>query len=83
MGTEMLATVVEVEELWQTVAAAFIAGVGITFVFSLAVLGAARFTEASRDGRPLLATLFATLAVAGLIATVAVITIGVIVMTSG
>jgi hypothetical protein len=83
MGTQMLATVVEVEELLQTVAAAFIAGIGITFVFSLAVLGAARFTEASRDGRPLLATLFATLAVAGLVATAAGITVGVIVMTSG
>ena len=46
----MLATVVDTEALLKTVAAAFVAGVGVTLIFSLAILGAARFAELSRDG---------------------------------
>ena len=48
---DMIATIVDTTALWQTVVAAFVAGVGTTFVFSLAILGAARFAEASREGR--------------------------------
>jgi hypothetical protein len=79
----VIATVVNTTELWQTVAAAFIAGVGVTSAFSLAVLGGARFAEATRDGRPFVAAMSAALAIAGLLATAAGIAVGVIVMTSG
>ena len=48
----MLATLVDTGALLKTVAAAFVAGVGVTLIFSLAILGAARFAELSRDERP-------------------------------
>jgi hypothetical protein len=78
----MIATIVDTEALWQTVAGAFVAGVGTTIVFSLAILGATRWSEANRDGRRLQATVFGALMVAGLLATTAAITVGVVVMTS-
>ena len=78
----MIATIVDTTALWQTVVAAFAAGVGTTVVFSLAILGATRFAEANREGRTLHATLFSVLTAFGLLATVAAIVFGVIVMTS-
>ena len=78
----MIATIVDTEALWQTVVAAFVAGVGTTIVFSLAILGAARLSEASREGHRLQATLFGALMAAGLLATAAAIVFGVIVMST-
>jgi hypothetical protein len=77
----MLATVVDTDALLQTIAAAFVAGVGVTFVFSLAILGIARSAEATRAGRSAEAALFVALAVVGLVATGAAAVFGVIVMT--
>jgi hypothetical protein len=78
----MIATVVDTRALWQTVLAAFVAGVGTTLVFSLAILGIARFAELSREGRVLESTLFGVLAALSLLATGAAIVFGVIVMTA-
>jgi hypothetical protein len=78
----MIATVVDTKALWETIVAAFVAGVGTTFVFSLAILGIARFAELSREGRTLEALLAGALAVLGLLATGAAIVFGVIVMTT-
>lgn len=77
-----VATIVDGEALWHTVAGALVAGIGTTFVFSLAILGVARFAEASREGRSAEATVFGLLAILGLLATGAAVAIGVIVMTS-
>ena len=77
-----LATIVDTKALWQTVVAAFIAGVGTTIVFSIAILGAARFSEASREGRGGQAVAFGTLAILGLLATLAAVVVGVVVMTT-
>jgi hypothetical protein len=78
----MIATVVDTKALWETIVAAFVAGVGTTFVFSLAILGIARFAELSREGRAVEALLAGALAVLGLLATGAAIVIGVIVMSA-
>ena len=78
----MLATIVDTKALGETILGALIAGVGTTFVFSLAILGAARFSEANREGRMVEATAFAVLGVLGLLATAAAAVFGVIVMTS-
>ena len=77
-----LATVVDTEALLETCLAAFVAGVGVAFTFSLAILGSTRFAEASRDGRRLQSAAFATVALLGLLATGAAIAGGIIVMTS-
>jgi hypothetical protein len=78
----MIATIVDTKALWETIVAAFIAGVGTTIIFSFAILGATKFAEANRGGDRLAATMFAALMVLGLLATAAAITVGVIVMTS-
>ncbi len=77
----MLATVVDTQALLRTIAAAFVAGVGVTFIFSLAIVGVARFAEANRDERPLAAAAFGVLALIALVAAAAAVTIGIIVMT--
>jgi lysylphosphatidylglycerol synthetase-like protein (DUF2156 family) len=76
------AALVETKELLQTVAASVIAGLGITVVFSIAVYGATRFADLSRDQRPAAATAAAVLAGVALAACLAAVVIGVIVMTS-
>ncbi len=78
----MLATLVDTKALWETVVAAFVAGVGTTVVFSFAILGIARLAEANRQGRSVEAVLFGALATLGMLATAAAIVFGVIVMTT-
>ncbi len=82
MIAPLLATVVDTKALWQTVVAAVVAGLGTTFVFSLAILGAARFAEATRNGRAGEATIFGGLAILALLGTAAAVVVGVIVMTT-
>jgi Kef-type K+ transport system membrane component KefB len=77
---EAFAVIVDLESLWQASRAAFIAGVAIVFVFSLAVFGIARFADFSRDRRPVAAALSGILAVSALAATAAAITLGIIVI---
>jgi hypothetical protein len=76
-----LATVVDWDAMLKTVVAAFIAGVGLTLVFSVAIFGAARFAELNRDGRRAGATLFGALTIVALTAVAAAVAIGIIVMT--
>lgn len=78
----MIATVVDAEALWQTAVASLAAGIGTTVIFSFTIVGAARFTEASRDGRSFAAALYGGVAVIGLVGTVAAVVAAVIVMTS-
>ncbi len=78
----MLAIVVDTKALWETVVAAFVAGVGTTVIFSFAILGISRFAEASRQGHSIEAALFGALATLGMLATAAAIIFGVIVMTT-
>jgi hypothetical protein len=77
----MLATIVDTQALLKTVVAAFVAGVGVTLIFSLAILGASRFADMSRDGRPVVAIAFGVLGLAALLAALAAVTVGIIVMT--
>jgi hypothetical protein len=78
----MIATIVDTTALWQTVVGAFIAGVGTTIMFSVAVLGATRFAEASREGQRTQAALFGALAIVGLLAVIGAVVVGIIVMTT-
>jgi len=78
----VIATIVDTTALWQTVVAAFVAGVGTTVVFSLAILGATRSSQANRDGQAAHAALYAMLGILGVLATLAAVVAAVIVMTS-
>jgi hypothetical protein len=77
----MLATIVDTEALLKTIVAAFIAGVGVTLIFSLAILGASRFVDLSRDARSAGAIAFGALAVVALLAALVAVAVGIIVMT--
>jgi hypothetical protein len=77
-----LGAVVDTGDLWQTVVAAFVAGIGVTAAFSLGILGAARFAAASRDGRPVSATAFAALALVGFLATVGAVVLAVVLVAT-
>jgi hypothetical protein len=80
--TTLLATVVDWEALVDTVIASVVAGVGVTVVFSFAILGAAIFGDARREGRSAVAVGAVTLMVLGLGGTLAAIAGGIVVMTS-
>ncbi len=79
--TPVLATIVDTQALLKTIAASFIAGVGVTLIFSVAILGASRFADLSRDGRPAAAVAFGLVGVVALLAAGAAVAIGIIVMT--
>lgn len=78
----MIATIVHTDELLSTVAAAAIAGIGVTFLFSLGIWGAGHFTELSRNGRSVLATAAAAISALAFVAVTAAVVIGIVVMTS-
>jgi hypothetical protein len=73
---------IKTTELMQTVIASVIAGVGVIVVFSVAIWGAARFADLSRNERPLAAGMAATVGVLALLTTLAGIALGLVVMTS-
>jgi hypothetical protein len=77
----MTATLVESKELLQTVLASLLAGVGITFVFSIAIWGMGRFADLSRNERPLAAGAAAAVAGLALVLVAAAVVVGIIVMT--
>jgi len=76
------ATIIDTKALLETCLAALVAGVGVAFTFSLAILGTTQSAVASREGRPTAAAAFAALAVVGMVATIAAIVFGIVVMTS-
>jgi hypothetical protein len=77
----MTATIVETKELLETVVASVLAGVGVTFVFSIAIWGVARFADLSRGERPLAAGAAALAAALALVCTAAAVVVGIIAMT--
>lgn len=77
----MAAVIVETKELVETVIASLVAGVGMTVIFSVAIWGVARFADLSRNERPLAAGAAAALAGVALLATLAGVVFGIVVMT--
>jgi hypothetical protein len=78
----VLATIVETKDLVETVIFATVAGIGVTAIFSVAIWGAARFTDLSQEDRRLEAAAAASVAGFALLAVLAAVVIGVVVMTS-
>lgn len=77
-----IATIVEWEALWQTMVAAIASGIGVTFAFSLAVLGATRSIDLNRDGRSGAAIAAAALGVIAFGVCIAAVVLGIVVMTT-
>jgi hypothetical protein len=78
----LVATLVEGKQLLETVGASLVAGVGVTFAFSVAIWGAGRFTDLSRNEKPVAAAAAAAVGILGLAAVVAAVVIALVVMTS-
>ncbi len=81
MKTVFADPVVDWATLGKVIAAALIAGIGVTAAFSVAVLGATRSVEMRRNARGLEASAFAVLAVLGAALCVAAIVFGIVVMS--
>ena len=77
-----MAVVVETKQLLETVVASLFAGVGVTVVFSVAIWGVARFADLSRNERPLAAAAAAHWRPLAMLATLAAVAFGIVVMTS-
>jgi hypothetical protein len=82
MIVPVLATVVDVNALAQSMAAALIAGLSVTLAFSLSIFGATRYADLRRDGRGVAALGAALLAGLALLGSIAAVVFGLIVMVS-
>jgi hypothetical protein len=80
--TPLAAEIVDWASLGEVVVVSLVVGVGVTAVFSLAVLGAVRSVDAARDGRPVVAAAFGTVALAALAGCLAAVAFGGVVMVS-
>jgi hypothetical protein len=76
----VLAKIVDVPALWQTIWTAAVAGIGVSIVFSLAVLGSTRSLDARRQGGS--GAFYAAIALLGVAGTAAVIVFAVILITA-
>jgi hypothetical protein len=76
------AAIVQTKDLIETVIFSTVAGIGVTAIFSVAIWGAARFTDLSQEERRLEAGVAAAAATVALLAVVAAVVVGVVVMTS-
>ena len=74
---------VDLGSLLDVIAASLAAGVGVTALFSVAVAGIVRFADLRGDARRLGAWLFGVLGMLALVACVAAVLAGIVVMTSG
>jgi hypothetical protein len=77
----VLAPLVEGKALLQTVIAATVAGVGVTFAFSVAIWGFGRSVELGNEERPLAAGSAALAGALALLLVLASIVAGIVVMT--
>lgn len=76
----MLASLVDTDALSKVVLYSLVAGVGITAVFSLGIVGLTRFDEIRRHGRSGSATAYGALALVAVVVVLAAVVEGIIVM---
>jgi hypothetical protein len=77
-----LAQIVQWKDLLETVVFSVVAGIGVTLIFSVAIWGAARYVDLSQEERSGAALAAAGTSALALLTVLAVIVLGVIVMTS-
>jgi hypothetical protein len=77
----VVASIVDTDALLEMLWTASLAGVGVTAVFGVAIVGATRAVDASRAGRPVDAALFGFMGAAALAVVVAAIVFAIVVMT--
>lgn len=77
----MLAAVVDWEGILDVVIVSFVAGVGVTAIYAVAVLGVTRVLDMTRDGRTLEAGAYGLLAIVSFATVIAACVFGIVVLT--
>jgi len=77
-----IAEIVDVGDLVNVVWTSFVAAIGVCAVFSLAIIGFARGLDMQREGSGVAAAVYFGLMALALVAVMAIVVFGVIVMTS-
>ncbi len=78
----MVAEIINWNAAWQAIWTAAVAGVGVTVVFSFAVLGATRTADMRRDDRPGQAAFYGVVALAGVAATLGAVVYAITLITT-
>ena len=77
----VVAEIVDWAALGEVVVASLAAGVGVTLTFSVMILGITRFAELRRDHRPVEASFYALVGIAGFAITLGALVAAIFVMT--
>jgi hypothetical protein len=77
-----IAEIVDVGDLINVVWTSVVAGIGVCFVFSLAIIGWARAADMRREGHGVATVVYLGLAFASFAVVMALVVFGVIVMTA-
>jgi hypothetical protein len=76
----VIATVVDWDAILQVIWVSLAAGVGLTAAWGFALLGSTRALETSRDGRIVVAVVYAVVGVAGFAAVLGAIVFGIVIL---
>jgi hypothetical protein len=76
----LASTIVDWSTLGKVALASLVSGVGIAIVFSLAIVGAARFADMRRDGRAIEAGAYGILLALSLAVVAGAVVLGIVVM---
>jgi hypothetical protein len=78
----ILAEIIKWDAAWQAVWTAAVSGIGVTIVFSFAVLGATRTADMRRDDRPGQAVFYGVVALVAVAATLAAVVYAITLITT-
>ena len=81
-ATPLIGSIVDGDALLQVVWASLVAGVGVTGVFGVALVGASRALDMSRAGNPAGAVVYGVIGLVASAVVVAAIVFGIVVMTT-
>lgn len=76
-----LAQIVDVGDLLSVIWSSLAAGVGVCVVFSIAILGFARAVDMRQEGNAIAMAAYSVVTVVGVVAVLALVVFGVVVMT--
>lgn len=79
----VLAAIVDGGDLLMTIASSFVAALSVAVVSSLGIWGQARYVDLSQEGRTIAAGFALAVGVFGLVATIAIIVLGIALMVAG
>ena len=77
----MIASIIDTRALLEVLWTATLAGVGVTAIFAIAIVGATRAVDLSRERRPVEAAVFGVIGAVALAVVAASIAYGVVVMS--